>query len=165
MSAAVSFASLTDGQIEKRFTRLIDFLDDWGELTALDAGGALDRRLLEFSLEAPGDGWPAQVKVLYREHYRRSGKTWDIAKYTYEYFDVARLQRLAYHMHDIRPRVLVAHAHCGGARGVDEAETSDHLRATEMDLREAHHEFMSLWAAESAPDCGAFRPLEVDREA
>jgi hypothetical protein len=39
------------------------------------------------------------------------------------------------------------------------------LRAVEMDLREAHEDFMRLWAADRAPDCASFRPLEISRDA
>ena len=163
MAAAVSFTALTDAKIKKRFERLTDFLDAWGDLRASDVGGARDRRLLEFALEAPGEALPVQVKARYREYYRRGPRGWDIRKYTYEYLDVSRAQRLAYHLHDFGRRSLVAHAHCESAIDLGDEETSHHLRATELDLREAHEEFMSLWASNVPPDCARFRPLEVER--
>lgn len=159
----MTFAALSDWQLNQRINRLVDFLDVWGDLTVGDAGGALDRRLLEFALEAPGEGLPVQIRARYREYYRRGKRGWDLAKYTYEYLDVVRSRRLAYHLHDIGPGALVPHAHCEDASALGNEESPHHLRATELDMREAHEEFMHLWASDVAPDCTAYRPLEVVR--
>jgi hypothetical protein len=164
MTGAVSFTPLTDGQLGTRRERLADFLDAWGDLRISDVGGARDRRLLEFSLEAPGEELPIEIRARYREYYRRGRRGhWDIAKYHYAYLDLARAKRLAYHLHDIGPRKLVPHAHCEDARDFVDEESAHHLRAVELDLREAHEEFMALWASDAAPDCAQFRPLDVQR--
>jgi hypothetical protein len=42
---------------------------------------------------------------VYREYYsRRRDGDWDIAKYTYEYLDLSRTKRLAYHLHNLGTR-------------------------------------------------------------
>ncbi len=77
---------------------------------------------------------------------------------------LARSRRLAYHLHDVGARKLVPHAHCGAATALTDAEGAHHLRAVELDLREAHREFMTLWASDTAPDCAHFLPLEIVRD-
>jgi len=160
---------LTDGQLNARRDRLTGFLDAWGDLAVTDLGRETGSRLLEFALECPGVSLPVEVKVRYREYYGRGGAGgWAIAKYHYEYFDVVRSKRLAYHLHDIRSRTLVPHAHCEDATGLPAeraAEGPHQLRAVELDLREAHEEFMALWASDRGPDCSGFRALEIRRDA
>jgi hypothetical protein len=160
-------ADLTDAQLRARRDRLTDFLDAWGDLAATDVGAQTSSRLLEFALECPGLALPAEVRAQYREYYRRGpAGDWDLAKYHYEYLDVARSTRLAYHLHDIGPRERVPHAHCEEGTSLPRERPRDdrhQLRAVELDLREAHEEFMRLWAADRAPDCAGFRPLEITR--
>ncbi len=149
MSGAVGFAALTSGEFRKRRDRLIDFLDAWGDLRVKDLGAGGARRLLDFELEAPGQALPAEVKVRYSEYYRRNARGhWDLAKYHYEFFDVDRGKRLAYHLHDIGSRKLVPHAHCEDSTDPTTEEGPHHLRAIVLDLREAHERFMKLYAAE-----------------
>ena len=157
--------SPTSGQLRKRRDRIEDYLDVWGDLRITDDGAAGDRRLIEFALEAPGQDLPVEIRARYAEYYRRQRSgDWLIAKYHYEYLDIGHRRRLAYHMHDIGSRVLVPHAHCEPATALAEGECPHHLRAVELDLREAHEQFMGLFAAGREPDCGAFLPLEVPRE-
>jgi hypothetical protein len=158
---------LTNAQLRARRDRLTDFLDVWGDLVVTDVGAQTSSRLLEFALECPGLALPTEAKARYGEYYRRGpGGSWDLAKYHYEYIDVVRSRRLAYHLHDIGPRPLVPHAHCAEATSPpgDRSRDDRHqLRAIEMDLREAHEEFMQFWAADRGPDCTGFRPLEISR--
>jgi len=164
MPGAVSLVALAPGQLRRRRDRIGDHLDAWGDLRVADDGAGRDRRRIEFALEAPGDGIPVEIKARYREYYRlQSSGDWLIAKYHYEYLDVVRGKRLAYHMHDIGLRKLVPHAHCEPATELLEMETPHRLRAIELDVREAHKEFMVLYASEREPDCEAFLPLEVPR--
>lgn len=164
MIGPASFHALTDGELRRRRDRLTDYLDAWGDLRVEDLGGAGNRRLLQFVLEAPGGSLPIEVKATYREYYRRRRDgDWDIAKYHYEYLDVARTRRFAYHLHDLGVRGLVAHAHCEDAADLLDDEGTHHFRAVELDLREAHEEFMRLWASDTEPDCRTLRPLEIPR--
>jgi hypothetical protein len=164
LSEPIGPTPLSDGEIRKRRDRLTDFLDVCGDLRVGDYGSAGVRRLLEFALDAPGQDLPVEIKARYREYYRRARPgEWHLAKYHYECFDVARGRRLAYHLHDIGTRRLVAHAHCEDATDLAEVEGSHHLRAIELDLREAHSEFMALWASDTAPDCNRLLPLGITR--
>ena len=156
---------LTSGQLRRRRDRIEAYLDVWGDLRITDDGAATRRRLLEFTLEAPGQDLPAEIRARYAEYYRRgSSGDWSLAKYHYEYLDIGHRRRLAYHMHDIGTRLLVPHAHCGPATELDRGEGPHHLRAVELDLREAHERFMGSYAAGRVPDCGSLLPLEVPRE-
>jgi hypothetical protein len=161
---AVSLATLTPGQLRKRRDRIGDYLDVWGDLRTIDDGAEGPHRVVEFALEAPGHDLPVDVKTRYREYYRRQRSgDWLIAKYHYEYLDLMHGARLAYHMHDIGGRGSVPHAHCEPATDLADVERAHHLRAIELDLREAHEQFMSLYAADREPDCSAFLPLVVPR--
>jgi hypothetical protein len=164
MSGQTGFRALTEGELRTRRDRLTDYLDGWGDLRVSDFGGRGGRRLLEFAIEAPGEALPAEVRTSYREYYRRiRNGDWHIAKYHYEYLDITRARRLAFHLHDIGPRKLVPHAHCDEAEDLPDEEGTHRFRALELDLREAHETFMRLWATDTAPDCGALLPLEVPR--
>ena len=164
MAGPSSIRALTDGELRARRERLTDFLDVWGDLRVSDLGALGGRRLLAFALTAPGEALPVEVKAAYREYYRRGRDgRWTLAKYHYEYLDVTRATRLAYHLHDIGPRRLVAHAHCEPAEDLTDEESTHHYRAIEVDLREAHEAFMKLWATDLAPDRTDLLPLEIPR--
>jgi len=138
-------------------------LDHWGDVTVRDVGQSHGRRLLEFEVIAPGHALEPEAKALFREYYRRESGTWNLAKYTYEYLDLVRSWRLAYHFHQVAGVSTFAHAHCEHATEFASAEGSNHLRAVEYDLREANAEFMRFYAADRAPDCASFLPLQLDR--
>jgi len=161
---SVVVLALTPGQLRRRRDRIGDFLDAWGDLAVDDSGEATGRRRLGFVVRAPGDDLPDEVIVRYREYYRlTSDGDWLFEKYTYEYLDLARGRRLAYHMHDIGRRRLVPHAHCEAASALVDDDERHHLRAIEFELREAHMHFMHYYASGSEPDCEAFLPLAVNR--
>jgi hypothetical protein len=167
-SPSSSPARLTGAEIRSRFEGLTSFLWRWGDVTARDSGAKTRARLLEFRVEAPGEGLPPDVVALYREYYAATtGRVWELAKYTYEYLDLRRGWRLAYHLHDVGGLRRAPHAHCGAATSLPDgpsgAEPSEHLRSIEYDLREAHRAFMRLYAADVAPDCEHFLPLAVSR--
>src|SRR5450755_1040085 len=104
-------ADMTDAQLRARRDRLTDFLDAWGDLVVTDVGAKTSSRLLEFALECPGMALPSEVNARYGEYYRQGpGGRWGLAKYHYEYLDLVRSRRLAYHLHNIGPRPLVPHA-------------------------------------------------------
>lgn len=165
MSTPFGGVALREGQVRARQERLTDFLDGWGDLRVWDLGGDRDRRLLEFSLEAPGHDLAVEARARYSEYYRRErGGSWRLTKYHYEYLDEARARRLAYHLHDLGSRKMMPHAHCEDAAVLSSDEGKHHLRAVELDLREAHMQFMRLYASDSPPDCSAFLPLEIRRD-
>lgn len=165
MTTRSGHGALSDGQIKSRRERLTDFLDAWGDLRVRDLGGDHERRLLEFSLDAPGQDLPVEVRAEYGESYRRRRDgSWLLAGYRYEYLDIARGRRLAHHLHDIGRLLRVPHAHCEEAIDSRDVEGTRHLRAVELDLREAHMQFMRLYASDSPPDCPDFLPLEIPHE-
>lgn len=156
--------ALSAGQLRRRRDRIEDYLDVWGDLVIDDAGASTGRRVLEFLLHAPGHDLADEAVVRYREYYRLTkGGDWLIGKYTYEFVDLVHERRLAYHLHDIGRRRSVPHAHCEIVGFLDDVESPHHLRAVELELREAHTEFMRLYASGNPPDCDAFLPLEVQR--
>lgn len=153
----------TGRQLDDRLARIASHLAHWGDVSVRDLGQSRERRLLEFLLIAPGHALEPEAKALFREYYRRHGADWNVAKYTYEYLDLNRSWRLAYHLHEVAGGSTVAHAHCEPATEFASAEGSNHLRAVEYDLREANAEFMRLYASDRAPDCASFLPLQLDR--
>jgi hypothetical protein len=154
----------TTGELNDRFDRIVGYLDHWGDVIARDAGAERGRRVLEFQLVAPGDDLEAEVNALFREYYRRDrSRDWVLAKYTYEYIDLVRSWRLAFHLHPLAGTLPIAHAHCEPGTDLSSVEVGPHLRAIEYDLREANAEFMRLYAADRLPDCDAFLPLRVER--
>ncbi len=159
---ATPLTGLSDGEVSRRFDRLEDYLDAWGDLILVDIGRNTDRRLLEFRLEAPGWDLPTEVRTQYREYYQRDGASWNIEKYTYEYHDLRVKQRLAFHLHDLGSSAMVPHAHCGSDD--QDVEAHAHLRAIPYDLREAHSIFMKLYAADEPPPCRSYLPLEIARD-
>lgn len=164
MTRGSPFAGLTEPELRRRSDRLQDYLDAWGDLTSRDVGASGPRRLLEFAVDAPGQELNVEVELVYREYYSRGARgRWDIAKYTYEYLDVRRRHRLAYHLHDVHGRPMVPHAHCDPNHDPAEEEGRGHLRATLYDLREVHEIFMRFYASDLSPDCSTFLPLVVDR--
>ena len=153
--------ALESGRLRHRRDRIADAIDAWGDLEVLDVGAATDVRMLEFRLLAPGTSLPVEVEAIYREYYRRTNRDrWSLAKYTYEYLDRVRGHRLAYHLHVVGEGQAVPHAHCETLATMS-TEDRHHLRAVEIELREAHEEFMRLYAAGVPPDCAAFRPLAL----
>jgi hypothetical protein len=161
---SASVVALSSGQLRRRRDRIQDYLDVWGDLAVNDVGASTDRRLIEFILDAPGHDLQDEALLRYREYYRLTeGGEWLLAKYTYEFIDLVHERRLAYHLHDIDRRRLVPHAHCESVESLDDAESPHHLRAVELELREAHTVFMRLYASGNPPDCEAFLPLEVPR--
>lgn len=163
---SASIVRLSPGQLRRRRDRIQDYLDAWGDLAVDDAGAATNRRRMEFLLRAPGYDLPDEALVRYREYYLLAKRgDWLLVKYTYEFVDLVHERRLAYHLHDIGRRRLVPHAHCESVGSLDDVESAHHLRAVELDLREAHTEFMRLYASGNPVDCEAFLPLEVRRGA
>lgn len=156
---------LTSGQLQARLHRMARHVEHWGDVRALDYGSKRGRFLLELELAVPGGDLRPEATAVYREYYDGHGPaSWELVKYTYEYFDLVRFWRLGYHLHPIGGTAPVAHAHCDQeATSITEEEGTQHYRATAYDLREANAAFMRLYAAGLPPDCDALLPVEVDR--
>lgn len=155
---------LSTGLLNARLHQTARHLEHWGVVRAHDDGATRGRRLLEFELIAPGEDLRPEVRALFREYYDRDRSgDWDLVKYTYDYVDLGRSWRLAYHFHAVGASAPIAHAHCERSLAFTTVETAKHFRAVEYDLREANAAFMRLYAAGRPPDCDDLLPLEVDR--
>jgi hypothetical protein len=150
--------------LNDRFDRTRRYLEHWGAVVAIDTGAGRGRRLLEFHLDTPGDELPPLTRALFREYYDRDRfGDWELVKYTYEYLDVVRSLRLAYHFHSIGASGAIAHAHCEQGFALATVEPTMHFRAVDYDLHEANAEFMRLYGSDRPPDCDSFLPLRVER--
>jgi len=155
---------ITDGQLNDRFDRMVRHLDHWGLVDAYDRGRARRRRVLQFQLAVPGEGLAVEARALFREYYERDRRGgWSFVKYTYEYADLVRSRRLGYHLHSVGDGPPIAHAHCEPGHGLRGAESAQHFRSHEYDLREANALFMRLYAEGRAPACDELLPLTIDR--
>lgn len=166
---SVELVLLDAGQLNARVSRVIDYLDHFGDVRVTDDGARRQRRRIEWLLAAPGEPDAVdQVVGLYREYYDRHVEAWVLAKYTYDYLDKVHSRRFAYHMHPLTVGgPPIPHAHCdvldvSVTQGVDEDQ--GHFRATEVELMEANQEFMAIYASGHPPDCAGLRPLQIRRD-
>lgn len=143
-------------RFEQRKTSIIASLDHLGELEVADSGRLRRNRLLRFELRAPGLALPEQALFVYSEWYARVPQGWRISRYHYDYLDRRAGSRLGYHWHPVTRRSPVHHAHCEETLGLPAA---DHYRWYEIDLLEAHDEFVYRYASEERIDCSGLRRL------
>jgi hypothetical protein len=104
----------------------------------------------------------AEASFRYKEWWGRDGHGWRLDKYRYDYVDRLRGGRLAYHYHDLPGRRAVLHAHCespAASADVAGSVAVSHFRAFDVDLLEAHDEFVTLFASDTPIDCTGLRPL------
>jgi hypothetical protein len=104
----------------------------------------------------PAGPYPPSHASKYEEWYKRDRTGWRLARYHYDYWDTVRSGRLAYHWHWLARRDPVHHAHCETSSA---SPAHAHYRFYEMDLLEAHADFVTLCAAEEPIDCSRLRPL------
>ncbi len=143
-------------RFEQRKTTILTVLDHIGEAILVDSGRSERDRLLRFEVQAPGHGLTIDATFIYVEWFHRVARGWRMTRYQYDYLDRHRHGRLAYHWHSVTRRRGVHHVHCEERLG---ATPSEHFRAYEVDLLEAHDEFVGLYAAGTAIDCSGLRPL------
>lgn len=143
-------------RFEQRKTTVLTVLDHLGEATLVDSGRSERNRLLRFEVQAPGHGLTIDGTFIYVEWFHRVAGGWRLTRYQYNYLDRRHQGRLAYHWHSVTRRRSVHHVHCEEQLGVTNIE---HYRAYEVDLLEAHEEFVRLYAGGTAIDCSGLRPL------
>jgi len=143
-------------RFEQRKTTVLTVLDHLGDVQLVDSGRARRNRLLRFEVRAPGIGLPTDGTFIYAEWYQRVARGWRLRRYQYDYLDRRRGGRLGYHWHSVFRRRAVYHAHCEDALGI---ASIDHYRSYDVDLLEAHDEFVGLYAANDPIDCAGLRPL------
>lgn len=150
-----------DHAFEQRKATIIAILDDDGDVTIDDTGKADPERAMLFELEAPGHYLAAEGRFRYREVFRRDGDGWVLISYIYDYLDLERGGRRAYHWHDLPGRSGVFHEHCRPPSG---RPSISHFRSYDVDLFEAHEEFAMSYASETSIDCMGLRPLRPATE-
>lgn len=143
-------------RFEQRKTTIRTFLDHLGETELADSGRGKRDRLLRFEVRAPGHELPAQATFIYAEWYLRVARGWRLTRYQYDYLDRRLGGRLGYHWHVLVGRRAAHHGHCEQVLG---APAVQHYRAYEVDLLEAHEEFVRLYAGDQPIDCSDLRPL------
>lgn len=143
-------------RFEQRKTTIETVLDHVGEVGLVDSGRERRSRSLRFELHAPGHGLPVQGTFVYAEWYQRVARGWRLTRYQYDYLDRRLGGRLGYHWHVLAGRRAAHHAHCERLLG---EPTVQHYRAYEVDLLEAHEEFVQLHAADEPIDCSGLRPM------
>jgi hypothetical protein len=89
--------------------------------------------------------------------HERGRHGWVLAKYAYDFFDLAHDGRRGYHWHIIseRGREPEHHAHCGHP---SEAP-APHYRYIPVAIVEAHSDFVRLYLADRGILCEDLRPL------
>ena len=145
-----------DHAFEQRKATIVAILDDDGDVTVADTGKAAPERAIRFELDAPRRPLAALGRFRYRETFSRDAAGWMLSSYAYDYLDLERGGRRAYHRHDLPGRHAVLHEHCRPPAG---RPSVSHFRAYQVDLLEAHDEFARLFASETPIDCTGLRPL------
>lgn len=143
-------------RFEKRIAFTSSILNATGQLRFEDVGRKSRQRYVRFDVEAPGASLAPLARFKYEEWYERDQTGWRLSRYHYDYLDQVRAGRLGYHWHRLNGREPVHHAHC---EQPDHGPADPHYRFYEMDLLEAHEEFVRLYASEGAVDCSSLRPL------
>lgn len=147
-----------DHAFEQRKATIEAILDDLGPIRSDDGGKLEGVRRFEVALDTPEPPLPARARFRYLEWWSRDGHGWTLAKYQYEYIDLMRRGRLAYHRHDLAYGPDLLHIHCETSGG---RRSSAHFRAYEVDVLEAHEEFAALYSNDRPISCAGLRPLRA----
>ncbi|MGH2446553.1 MAG: hypothetical protein ACRDGD_11035 [Candidatus Limnocylindria bacterium] len=143
-------------RFEQRKTTVLAVLDHLGDVQLVDSGRRRRDRLLRFEVLAPGHAMAPEGMFIYAEWYQRVTRGWRRSRYQYDYLDRRHGGRLGYHWHSLIRRRGVYHAHCEERLG---SPSINHYRSYEVDLLEAHEEFVRLYAADDPIDCASMRAL------
>lgn len=143
-------------RFEQRKTTILTVLDHLGDATLVDSGRSERDRLLRLEVQAPGHGLTTDGTFIYIEWFHRVARGWRLTRYQYDYLDRRHGGRLGYHWHSLVRRRGVYHAHCEERLGTP---SNDHYRSYQVDLLEAHEEFVNLYAANDPIDCASLRRL------
>lgn len=145
-------------RFEQRKTTIAAVLDHIGEVEIADVGRRTRDRALRFEVQSPGHGLKTLATFIYAEWYHRVPRGWRLAGYQHDYIDRRARGRLADHWHTVGRRRDVYHAHCEERLGLPRFE---HYRSYEVDLLEAHTEFVTLYASDKPVECSGLRPLST----
>lgn len=147
---------------EQRKSTIESILDSLGDVR-VEGFGKRDRtRGLEIQVDSPRPPMAAEARFRYLEWWGQDERGWRLVKYQYDYIDLVRRSRLAYHRHDLLGAADSLHSHCEPSPG---RRLVRHFRAYEVDLLEAHEEFAVLYASGQPIDCAGLRQLHVTQGA
>lgn len=146
---------LSEAHINQRIVEVTARFDDIGETYIQDQGASTGYRWLQWSVVSPYAG-AEQGRFQYDEYYQRDGGGWAMVKYTYDFLEVVRNSRLAFHMHQVLRPEPESHAHCEPEQGTPEY---DHYRYIELSIHEAIEEHMTWWASGTDLTCDGLRPF------
>ena len=150
---------LDEHAFEQRKATIIAILAGVGDLDVEDSGRRGPERRFTVRADAPGDGYFGRASFDYHEWFVRGMEGWRIDRYHYDFIDRVHGGRLAFHLHELGPGRRRAHVHCEPAARMP---SISHFRAYEVDLLEAHDDFLGLFASETPIDCTGLRPLRSD---
>ncbi len=147
----------SEHDLRQRAASTLALLDRLAEAEGMDTGSAGDKRVLTVRANVPHDA-PFQYALFeYAEVYEQEAPgAWRLTGYSYEYQQRPPPGRRAHHRHD----PWGTHAHCIDPR---EPGRDDHFRDIELDVFEAHGEFLRLYARAEPVDCAGLFPLSRER--
>jgi hypothetical protein len=146
---------ISEAQINRRIVEITARFDDIGETYIQDDGASTGYRHLQWSVVSPYAGME-QGRFQYDEYYQADGGGWEMVKSSYDFLEVRRGSRLAFHMHPVLDPECTPHVHCEPTTGSPEY---DHYRFYELSIQEAIEEHMKWWASDTALSCDELRPL------
>lgn len=146
---------LSEAAINQRAVEMTARFDDIGETVARDEGAATGYRWLQWGVVAPYAGLDLG-RFQYDEYYQQQDGGWAMVKYAYDFLDVRRESRLAFHAHPVYRQEPTAHAHCEPEQG---KPAHHHYRFDELTIHEALEEHMKWWASDTDLTCADLRPL------
>jgi hypothetical protein len=146
---------LAESSLNQRVVEMTARFDHIGETFVRDEGSATGYRWLQMTSIAPYAGMELG-RFQYDEYFERSGGGWEMVKYAYDFLEVVRNSRLAFHWHPVMEPAQTPHAHCEPAAGDPEHE---HYRFIELTMHEALEEHMRWWASDTELTCEGLRPL------
>lgn len=146
---------VSEGNLNQRVVEMTARFDRLGETTIRDAGGATNYRWIQWIARSP---YPEgeMGRFQYDEYYERSDGGWQMVKYEYDFLEMKRTSRLAFHMHPVAEPAPTPHAHCEPELGAPEHE---HYRYIELTIYEALEEHEKWWATDTDLTCERLRPL------
>lgn len=146
---------VSEGDLNQRVVEMTARFDRLGETTIRDAGSATEYRWVQWLARCP---YPESemARFQYDEYFERSGAGWQMVKYEYDFLEIARNSRLAFHMHPVNVSAATAHAHCEPELGNPKHE---HYRYIELSIVEALEELVDWWATDTDLDCERLRPF------
>ncbi len=151
---------LTGHALHQRTTTIQSVLEAIGSVEFEDAGGQAAIRRQRWLVTVPGVLDLADEALLkYEEWFEADGRAWLLLRYHFDFFDLTRGGRFAYHLHDLPGRGVVPHIHCRPAGSEPKAAQVAHYRAYEIDLLEAHERFAAILAAGAPIICVGLLPL------